>query len=256
LTAADLAQARPDLADVRVVDAESQQWPYLLGHEPAHAWADLAVAAPTRRRTASVYPLRLPVTPVALDLITLESEAPFFDRASSVTARLADGTEVTLAAGRLVLFGEQRRPITLGLRPERIESLELVIEDGNDAPLRFRAAHAHLVERDLYLAAPAGEYALLVGNADAAAPRYELERVRDVVLAVTSGTAEAAELGPNPAYSVRARLASGEHLEGTLPKIVLWVVLLGAVVVLIVVTLRLARRETPGDAGTSAKSPQ
>jgi hypothetical protein len=247
LSAADLARARPDLADVRIIDGESRQWPYLLGHEPAHAWVDLEIVGPTRRRSTSVYELRLPVTPVTADLLSLESEAPFFDRAAAVTGRQADDTEVGLAAGRLVLLGEQQRPITLGLRPDRITSLELLIEDGNDAPLRFRAARAHLVERDLYLAAPTGDYALLVGNTDATTPSYELERVRDVVLAVTSGTAEAAELGSNPDYSLRARLASGEQLEGTLPKVVLWVVLLGAVIVLTLVTLRLARREESED---------
>ena len=251
LGAADLARARPDLADVRIVDAESQQWPYLVGREAAHAGADLEVTGPVRRRGASVYGLRLPVTPVVVATLSLETEVPFFDRAASVTGRRADGTEVTLAAGRLVRHAEARGAVILGLRPERVESLELAIEDGNDAPLAFHAVRAEMPERDLYLAAPAGEYALLVGNADAKAPSYELERVRDVILAVSSGTAEPAALAANPAYSVRARLASEERLDGTLSGILLWTVLIAAVVVLTVVTLRLARREEAG----SGKSP-
>jgi hypothetical protein len=251
LGAADLARARPDLADVRIVDAESQQWPYLVGREAAHAWADLEVTGPVRRRGASVYGLRPPVTPIAITMLSLETEVPFFDRAASVTGRRADGTEVTLASGRLVRHADTRGAVVLGLRPERVESLEIAIEDGNDAPLAFDAVRADVPERELYLAAPAGEYALLVGNADAKAPSYELERVRDVILAVSSGTAEPAVLAANPAYSVRARLASEERLEGTLSGIVLWGVLIAAVVVLTVVTLRLAWREEPG----SGKSP-
>lgn len=246
LGAADLARARPDLADVRVVDAESRQWPYLVGREAAHTSVDLEVAGPTRRRGASVYGLQLPVTPVAVTMLTLESDVPFFDRAASVIGRRPDGTEATLAAGRLVKRDEDRGSVTLTLRSERVESLELTIEDGSDAPLAFRIVRADMLERDLYLAAPAGEYALLVGNADAKAPSYELERVRDVILAVSSGTAEPAVLIANPVYSVRARLASEERLEGTLSGVVLWGVLIGAVVVLTVVTLRLAWREEPG----------
>jgi hypothetical protein len=246
LGAADLARARPDLADVRVVDAESRQWPYLVGREAAHVRADLEVTGPTRRRGASVYGLRLPVTPIVVAMLGLETDVPFFDRAASVIGRRADGTEVTLAAGRLVRHAEERGAVRVGLRPERVESLEIAIEDGNDAPLAFHAVRAEMPERELYLAAPAGEYALLVGNADATAPSYELERVRDVILAVSSGTAEPAVLAANPAYSVRARLASEERLDGTVSGIVLWIVLIGAVVVLTVVTLRLARREEPG----------
>jgi hypothetical protein len=171
---------------------------------------------------------------------------PFFDRAARVTGRRADGTEVTLAAGRLVRHAEARGAVVLGLRPERVESLEIAIEDGNDAPLAVHAVRAEMPERDLYLAAPGGEYALLVGNADAKAPSYELERVRDVILAVSSGTAEPAALAANPAYSVRARLASEERFDGTLSGILLWIVLIAAVVVLTVVTLRLAWREEAG----------
>ena len=110
--------------------------------------------------------------------------------------------------------------------------------------MAFRAARVSVREQDLYLAAPAGSYALLLGNDEAKAPSYELERVRDVVLAVGTGAAEPAALIENPTYSLRARLATGEGLERTVPVVVLWVVLVAAVVVLTAVTLRLARRET------------
>jgi hypothetical protein len=130
----------------------------------------------------------------------------------------------------------------ISLRPHAVERLELRVEDGSDAPLAFRSARVSAREQDLYLAAPAGTYALLLGNDDAQAPSYELERVRDVVLAVGTGAAEPAALVDNPAYSLRARLATGRAV----PVVVLWVVLVAAVVVLTVVTLRLARRGETG----------
>jgi hypothetical protein len=238
LTAADLARARPDLADVRVVDAQSRQWPYLLDEREAEAWTDLAVAAPRRERGTSSYELSLPATPIAVATIGLESDVPFFHRAAYVIGRRPDGTEVTLAAGHVSQIGRPA-PIRLALRRERVDALEIRIEDGSDAPLTFRA-RALTPERDLYLAAPAGEYALLVGNDDTEPPRYELGRVRDVILAVSSGAAAPTALTTNPTYSMRARLASEGRLERTAPMVALWLVLIGAVVVLTVITLRLA----------------
>ena len=89
------------------------------------------------------------------------------------------------------------------------------------------------------LAAPEGEYALLLGAPDETAPRYELERVRDVVLAVDAAGVETAALQDNPDFSLGARL----HGRGTAQRVLLWVVLIGAVVLLGALTLRLARRE-------------
>jgi hypothetical protein len=244
LSVEDLARARADLADVRVVDAESRQWPYLLDHRPGEGWIDVEVSAPVRRQGASVYEIRPRVAPIVATSLSLESSVPFFDRAVVVTGRRQDDTEVPLAAGRLARRG--RGPVIVPLLPQLVERIELRIEDGNDAPLSFRGARLSAREQDLYLAAPAGSYALLVGNEQATAPSYELERVRDVVLAVGTGVAEPAALVANPTYSLRARLTTREGLEQTVPVVVLWVVLVGAVVVLTAVTLRLARRGETG----------
>jgi hypothetical protein len=116
------------------------------------------------------------------------------------------------------------------------------VDDGDESSLSWRAVRARAVEPELFLVAPAGAYTLLIGNPDAAPPRYELERVRDVVLAVRGGTAAAEPLEANPRYSLGAHLASGDRLAGLLPRLALWTVLLAAVVVLGIVTLRTARR--------------
>ena len=167
---------------------------------------------------------------------------PFFDRAYRLTVRRPDDTEMILAEGRLALRAERPRPVALAFHATRVSALDLAIEDGDEAPLTFRAARARAVEPELFLVAPAGEYSVLLGDSAAAAPRYELERVRDVILAVGSGDATTGALVPNPDYSVRARIAGGDRLAGALPELLLWAVLIGAVVVLTVITLRLARR--------------
>jgi hypothetical protein len=239
LAAADVARARPDLGDVRVVDAGARQWPYLLRADAARAWETLAVGSAERRRGTSQYRLQLPVAPLTLDQLVLESDSAFFDRAYRLTARDPDDTEMMLAAGRLALRAERPRPVTIAFPPTRVTALELAVEDGDEAPLAFRAARARAIAPELFLVAPPGDYTLLVGDPAATAPRYELERVRDVILAVSSGDASAGDLTANPDYSVRARLAGGERFS----QIILWTVLVAAVVILALVTLRLAKGE-------------
>jgi len=242
LRAEDVAHARPDLADVRVVDAAARQWPYLLEPDAAREWQPLE--SPLRRERASRYRLGLPVALVRLDQIVLDTDTPFFDRAFRLTATLEDKRERTLAQGRLVQRIGKPRPVSVDFPPARVVALELVVQDGDDAPLEFRAARARLVLPELFLAAPAGDYFLLVGDPKASAPSYELSRVRDVVLAVSSAPVEAKASGPNPDYS-RARLAI-ERRGDLVPQVLLWSVLVAAVVVLTALTLRLAR--SGGDA--------
>ena len=123
-----------------------------------------------------------------------------------------------------------------------MSALELRIDDGDESPLELDAVRARSLVSELFLVAPQGAYALLLGDPNAAPPRYELERVRDVVLAVRGGTVDAGPLQPNPAYSPRARLLADGQLRATLARVAVWAVLLLAVALLGLVTLRSVRR--------------
>jgi hypothetical protein len=137
--------------------------------------------------------------------------------------------------------------VSIEFAPVRASELELRIDDGDDAPLVLWGASLRVAAADVYLAAPAGEYRLLLGQPDAEAPRYELAAVREIVLGVESGSVEAGPLAANAAYSPRARLTRGAGAQRTLEKTVLWAALAVAVVVLGGITLRIARTssETP-----------
>ncbi len=93
-----------------------------------------------------------------------------------------------------------------------------------------------------FFAAPAGGYELLLGYPGAEAPRYELSRVRDVVLAAAAGRTETGPLEPNPAFRRASRWLTSPGLQGLL----LWASLTAAVLVLAALTLRLARRTAGG----------
>jgi hypothetical protein len=85
---------------------------------------------------------------------------------------------------------------------------------------------------------------LLLGAPDQDAPRYELERVRDVVLAVQAAPIDAGPLEANRDFSLHARLKG----QGFRQTVLLWAALVTAVAVLAIMTLRLARREPPAPA--------
>ncbi len=249
LTAEDLAVARADLADLRIVDqapgteaeANPRQWAYLLERGRASDLRTLEAAAPETEDGTSSYALALPVTPVNVEQIVLETSAPFFDRAYQLTAT-RDGQRITLARGRLARRIGDQRPVEIAFAAHRVDALELRVEDGDDAPLPLDRIRARLPVAELYFAAPAGDYALLLGHPEGRAPRYELARVRDLVLAVASSQAAAGALEDNPDYRPRGRLATEQGLQ----RLALWLVLGTAVVVLALLTLRLARRDPAG----------
>ena len=238
---ADLAVLSDDLSDLRVADAGSQQWPYLVEREAATDLVPLEVEGPKSRDRVSRYALRLPVSPMRFDRLILDTGAGFFDRAFSLEAKTPDKQQTTILRGRLTRPVDDPRPVSLAVPPGRLASVDLVIEDGDDVPLEFGSAQARVLLPEVYLTAPEGRYVLLLGAPDHDAPRYELERVRDVVLAVKAAPIAAGPLEPNKDYSLHARLTGQGYRQTAL----LWTALSAAVVVLVVMTLRLARRESP-----------
>jgi hypothetical protein len=108
--------------------------------------------------------------------------------------------------------------------------------------LALLGAAARVTVPALFVAAPAGPYTLLLGDPDAGAPRYDVARARDVVLAVPAIDATAGAAEPNPVFSQAARLAAGGGSRQWLEQGAVWIVLLIAIVVLGLLTFRTARR--------------
>jgi len=237
-----LAVARRDLADLRVVDASGRQWAYLVGSDRARVTSRLGVGAPTTDKGASTYRLEVPVAQIAAPDLVVHSPVDFFDREFTVTGQLADtGEERILRQGRLTRLLGDPEALRIDLGEERITSLEITLADGDDAVLELTRVDASFSVPEIYLVAPAGEYSLLVGRPTAVPPSYELARIREYILAVPAATARLGGLSPNPDYSVRARLSSGQGLQTGL----LWSAILVVVGVLVWMTLRLARQPPP-----------
>jgi hypothetical protein len=200
----------------------------------------LAVAASSKDR-ATTYRLSSRVSPVTLNRLVLTTDVPYFNREFQLTGVAEDGRESILARGRFARNAGDTAPVAIELPASRIARLILRIDDGDDAALPLRAVEARCPVPDIFVAAPAGSYALLAGDADAVAPRYELESVRDVVLAVGAEEIRPQPIEKNPGYKLSSRFTQGQGPG----RAVLWTALIAAVVVLLAVTLRLARQQ-PG----------
>jgi hypothetical protein len=238
-----LATARADLADLRVIDASSRQWPYVLRPEVDREEFALRVDLQRGERGRSRYLLALPVSPIAVDAVTLRIDRAFFDRAYRLTGERATDTAADpsrttlLASGRLTRAAGAPDTIDLAFPRTRVTSLALLVEDGDEAPLPIAAAHASAPLAELRLVAPAGNYTLLAGDPDAEAPRYEIANLRDRVLAARAVDCTPAALVPNPT----CRPLAGTR--GGFEQLALWGAMGLAVVALVALTLRLSRRE-------------
>ena len=238
----DLAHAREDLGDLRIIDDQSRQWAYLRQGRAGSSRMELKISGTESKDGKSAYRLELPVAPAKIDELALETSLPFFDRGYRLLAKWQSEQgerSAPVAQGRLVRRAGEMRSLKIPIQPRRIDSFELIVEDGDDAPLTFDRVEGGFPLPEAYFVAPEGDYALLLGNPEASAPTYELERVRGIVLAVKSSDASAEPLKENPAFSAAARLGTQAGAQQAL----LWVALGLAVAVLAGLTLKLARRE-------------
>jgi len=240
-----LAAARVDLSDVRLVDASSRQWPYVLRTESDREDLALGVELVRGERGRSRYALALPVSPAAVDVVTIRVDRAFFDRPYRLTgdAPPASPTDpvrsLSLATGRLTRAAGGPEAVDIAFPRQRVTALTLLVEDGDEAPLPVTAARAGLPLAELRVVAPAGANTLLAGDPHAEPPRNEIARLRDRVLAAEAPAGVVGAALPNPRHR---RVEVGSGMQQT----ALWAVMGLAVVALAALTLRLSRREQEG----------
>lgn len=234
LKAEDLAKARADLGDLRVLDDQGRQQPYLIERRAEDARL-VSVAPPQRHEDGSHYRVVFPASPLSVRRLTLDVRERYFDRPYQLRS---DG--VTIAAGNLRRPHGERAAIALRLpSDERLRDLTLVVDDGDDAPLTIDGAEIRVPSADLYVVAPAGFYWLMLGDPGAEPARYEVSRARDLVLALPSEPIVPGALDDNPSY------APPKPEQDDAPRLVMWAVLALAVAALGALTFRAAKAPTP-----------
>ena len=120
---------------------------------------------------------------------------------------------------------------------QRVEALTLEIADGDDARLTVTSVQGRVALPRLVFKAAAGSYRVLLGNAEAAAPRYDLSSLRQEVLSYSARPVQASAMQANPEF----RRSAGEYFRGAPPTALLWGTLVVAVVALLLLTVRVLR---------------
>lgn len=243
LSVQDAAACRTDFADLRLIDSNSAQWPYLLDHNARQVWLPLALAATEDVDEGTQYRLDMPAQPATLDRLRLDFDSRFFDRLYQLFAVSEGAPERMIAVGRLARAETSEEPVEIEFGAIRATALRLVVSDGNDQPLPDPIVEGRFPLPDLYTVAPAGSYNLLLGYPDDQPPVYELAQASSTVLAARAGAATLGEVVENPLFSASSRLRTGPGSQRAL----FWIALLAAVGVLAVMTLKTVRGEA-GDA--------
>jgi hypothetical protein len=263
LAAEDLGLVRRDLGDIRIVDAEGRQVPYVLEADAAEERVSLAVESlSSTRRGLSRYrlsvaarfaarPLPLPMT--MLDLTFAET---FFSRSARLLAAPAPGQrggDRILFSGTLarsadrggvmdpsaaLFIGLQSQSISVALDREPRTELFLEIDEGDNAPLTLSAASGVVEVPRLAFKAGAGAYRLLLSNAGAAPPRYDIGALRREILAYSAIPLTAVPAAASPSF----RRQLSEYFSNAPPTLILWGTIVAAIVVLLLLTAKILKR--------------
>lgn len=239
LAPADLAATRADFGDLRVVDDQGRQWPYLIDREVDPALCEIGVRRGVSKEGNTRYDLDLPASPLPLSALYFDVQEAFFDRSLVLITKDRAGRETPQPLQSFARAFGNKEPVAISLSELQVAGLSLSISDGGDAPLTVTAARGRVPTAALYLAALPGRYRLMSGDPDEEPVSYELRSLGGYIAQLDAADVVAEPLGDNPAYSPASRLRSG----GARERILVWIVLGLAILVLGGLTLRMARNE-------------
>jgi len=189
----DLSLLKEDGSDLRVVDHEGRQWPYLLEREGATVLVGLVLGAPEAKKTGTVYTLQPGHAPLAFDQLVLDTDAGYFDRAFTLEADL-DGKARPLAQGRLItVFGcggdrdRTKRPL-MGAVACRLSDLVVLTSDNprSEDPARIIEEVQRGITPDIRRDS-AQRMLTIVDRREAIAKAVELAKPGDLVLVAGKG---------------------------------------------------------------------
>lgn len=240
---ADVLSRSRQASDVRLVDAENRQVPYIVENVAAPLTLALKVPARIADGNTSHYNLDLPydtLPPGSRLVVTTSSKV--FER--SVTLRAAGDDQ----RGRepYVLATETWRssqpdlappPLTFELTSNDTKRVELIVNEGDNAPLPIASATLQVPAMALRFYNSGAPLTLLYGNAQAAPPQYDLALLAPRVLG-------------DPALDLTLETVATARAESTATDVkIFWIALVAATLVLIGVLVRLI-----GSRATAAKS--
>jgi hypothetical protein len=212
-------------ADLRIVDADRRQVPYLLERLQEPLAVDLSARRidPTVRelkpddgRNLSVYSLRLPFEHLPASTLVIETSGRLFTRGVRVgiergpDRRHRDAWLQELASTRWTHTSGDAEAATLSVRLPAIaeQELVLILDEGDNSRLPLTTVRLLLPAYRLRFYAPDGAARLVYGRTDQSAPQYDFELLATRVLG-----AEATEVQLGEERALGGGSANGDGRE-------------------------------------------
>lgn len=228
----DVLARSNNLADVRIVDQHDEQVPYLIEHlqEPL----SIALSVPPRKANGavSIYRLTLPYDSLPDgSKMVVTTTARVFERSVSLR-RPADPSrgidaDVLWATSWRSAEPDLLPPPLTGEVPRAVRSIELIIDEGDNAPLPIASARLLVPATALRFDHPGTSLTLLYGNRRTAAPRYDLSLLASRFFAQPAHDIALASPPPTPVA------------ESPIETRLFWIVIATAAIVLLAILARL-----------------
>jgi hypothetical protein len=176
---ADVLARSRELADVRLVDSHGRQVPFIVERRDEPLVINVNVG---QRRNAgenvSAYSLRLPYPTLPRgSRLVLTTNAGVFERGVVLHETLPDSRDRRVLGRAFWRHADPDHaapPVTFELPTRVSRSIELTINEGDNAPLPLASAKLLLPAHALRFHHPGSPLTLIYGNPEAAAPRYDL----------------------------------------------------------------------------------
>jgi hypothetical protein len=228
--------AHSGLADLRIADAQGRQIPYLRERSADPLIVELPAPEKLEEERRSRYRLKMPHPRLPEGRLIVDTPAGVFERSVHLEGPLS-------RRGRPEWIGSSQTwrhtgpgpapPLTLEIPADAGKTVDLVLDEGDNAPLPLGRMRLHLETWTLRFFHPGGRgVRLLYGQDRLGEPRYDLSLI-------------AAQLDPSWAREVTlAPEPAGDRGDpARVPRGLFWGALVAAVAVLLVVLARMVRKE-------------
>lgn len=216
--------------DVRIVDAQARQVPFLLESPAEPLTVKLPPPPRTARGSASTYRIELPYANLPGDALVLSTTARVFERNVVMRGRGRGNDVLTSSTWRHSDPEVPAPSLRIELPPRTPRVVELTIDEGDNAPLPVESVHLVVASKALRFSHPGTPLFLLYsGRRGVLAPRYDLSLLAPQLFAEP---ARELTLGAPPPV----REAADDDREG---RKLFWIGIVIAAVVLVAMLLRL-----------------
>jgi hypothetical protein len=189
-----LTHAERDLADLRVIDSEGRQIPYVVRRRAGGHRLDGLAFDRIEDGNTSLMEIQVPPG-LPIDQVTLRTSSVIFNR----TVRIGRPTSGGFDPIRRIQWRAEDRPGVLTAQVGQAvgDGLIVSIDNGDNPPLPLSDVEIEWARWELVFAAPAGGAQLVYGNHRAVRPSYDLAMLREEVM---SRAVQEATLGPAEAW--------------------------------------------------------